>query len=139
MGTMYKICEVDPEGDGRKAHQALISDSENGVVFDIIEARELGVVVRMVSIKYPSAFAQEGSLQSVHLQGVGRVKAKPARDLRPGDVTVWNYGYTDKVESVEPYGKHYLRVKLTSGVRQMKLSRLVAYSDKEPAGGRLAE
>jgi hypothetical protein len=35
-----------------------------------------------------------------HLQGIGSVHAKPAGNLRPGDVTVWNYGYTATVEGI---------------------------------------
>jgi hypothetical protein len=35
-----------------------------------------------------------------HLQGIGAVHAMPADDLRPGDVTVWNYGYTATVEAI---------------------------------------
>lgn len=39
--------------------------------------------------------------RTLHLQGIGRVNAKPAIELEPGDVTIWNYGYTYIVESVD--------------------------------------
>ena len=35
-----------------------------------------------------------------HLQGIGAVHAIPADDLRPGDVTIWNYGYTATVDAI---------------------------------------
>ncbi|MNN72239.1 hypothetical protein D3C81_1882550 [compost metagenome] len=36
----------------------------------------------------------------VQLQGIGRVSAIPARDLKVGDITVWNFGYTSEVIEV---------------------------------------
>lgn len=41
---------------------------------------------------------------SIHLQGVGEYPAKPAGELRPGDVTVWNYGYRYAVVAIAPTG-----------------------------------
>jgi len=40
---------------------------------------------------------------TVKLQGVsGWIKAKPAGELKPGDVIMWNYGYTETVLAVTP-------------------------------------
>lgn len=36
----------------------------------------------------------------VRLQGLGLVNGKPAIDFVPGDVMVWNYGYTSTVRRV---------------------------------------
>lgn len=33
----------------------------------------------------------------IHLQGVGAVRGKEAKDIRAGDVIMWNYGYTSLV------------------------------------------
>lgn len=40
--------------------------------------------------------------KTTHLQGIGSVPAIPARDLKPGDVVRWNYGYTSDVLKVTP-------------------------------------
>ena len=39
-----------------------------------------------------------GKLQ---LQGIGEVSAVRGGDLRVGDTTMWNYGYTDKVTGIK--------------------------------------
>lgn len=44
-------------------------------------------------------------MPSIHLQGVGEFTAKPAGDLQAGDTTVWNYGSTAKVISVQRKSK----------------------------------
>jgi len=31
---------------------------------------------------------------TVQIQSVGRCKGKPAGQLQPGDITIWNFGYT---------------------------------------------
>ncbi len=68
------------------------------------------------------------------LQGMyGEQKAIEAKDLKPGMVTVWNYGYKEIVKSVEPSktGKT-LKVVIVSEEsgniyeRKMKATRLVA-------------
>nr|DAM82781.1 MAG TPA: Elongation factor P (EF-P) KOW-like domain [Caudoviricetes sp.] len=42
-------------------------------------------------------------MATVKLQGIyERRKAIPAAELKPGMVTVWNFGYTETVKSVEP-------------------------------------
>lgn len=41
-------------------------------------------------------------MEKLHLQGIGKVDAVKAKDLRVGDVTVWNYGSLAKVISITP-------------------------------------
>lgn len=48
---------------------------------------------------------REGRPPLVQLQSVGRVEATRAGDLRPGMVTMWNFGGTAEVRKVEPIGK----------------------------------
>jgi hypothetical protein len=43
--------------------------------------------------------------KTIHLQGVGKFQAKPASEIKPGDVLVWNYGSTSTVLTVETRGK----------------------------------
>jgi len=42
---------------------------------------------------------------SVHLQGIGKVTAKPAGELKIGDKTVWNYGFIETIVAIELKGK----------------------------------
>lgn len=46
----------------------------------------------------------------LHLQGVGKVLAKPAGDLHRGDTLMWNYGTTSTVVSVRPVGAKSVEV-----------------------------
>lgn len=79
-------------------------------------------------------------MKTIKLQGIySRQKAIPAADLKPGMVTVWNYGYTETVKSVEPTksGKSVKCVIICdeSGnehVRTMRSTRLVAVKEEEP-------
>ena len=79
-------------------------------------------------------------MNTIKLQGIySRQKAIPAADLKPGMVTVWNYGYTETIKSVEPTksGKSVKCVIVCdeSGnehVRTMRNSRLVAVKEEEP-------
>ena len=42
-------------------------------------------------------------MATVKLQGIYEKKnAIPAAELKPGMVTVWNFGYTETIKSVEP-------------------------------------
>lgn len=42
-------------------------------------------------------------MATVKLQGIyGRKNAIPASELKPGMVTVWNFGFTETVKSVAP-------------------------------------
>ena len=79
-------------------------------------------------------------MNTIKLQGIySRQKAIPAADLKPGMVTVWNYGYTETVKSVEPTksGKSVRCVIVSdeSGnehVRTMRADRLVGVKEEEP-------
>lgn len=33
-------------------------------------------------------------METIHLQGIGKRKAKPAKDLQIGEIIIWNYGKT---------------------------------------------
>lgn len=51
-------------------------------------------------------------MATVKLQGIyERRNAIPAAELKPGMVTVWNFGYTETVKSVEPSLLNVLPVK----------------------------
>ncbi len=69
--------------------------------------------------------------QSVHLQGIGRVTAKPAGEIRVGDDLYWNYGIRYTVVAVEPCGTKSVNVTERSAdgkqyTRRMLKTRLVA-------------
>lgn len=76
---------------------------------------------------------------NIKLQGIhSPQKAIPAGDLKPGMITVWNYGYTETVKSVEPTksGKSVkcLIVSDETGnehTRTMRVDRLVALKEVE--------
>ena len=78
-------------------------------------------------------------MATVKLQGIyGKKNAIPAAELKPGMVTVWNFGYTETVKSVEPTksGKSVKCVIISdeSGeehTRTMRNDRLVAIKQKE--------
>ena len=67
---------------------------------------------------------------TVQLIGCGTAKAIPANDLKVGDVTVWNYGYTESICGIIPKGKQslVLHVACKSGFyqRTVRRNRLVA-------------
>ena len=68
--------------------------------------------------------------QTIHLQGVGKVKAKRADNFKVGDTIVYNYGATAKVKKVSKKGKSVYWDTLSNGkiysVRKNK-DTLVAY------------
>lgn len=78
-------------------------------------------------------------MATVKLQGIyGKKNAITAAELKPGMVTVWNYGYTETVKSVEPTksGKSVKCVIISneSGnehTRTMRADRLVAVKEEE--------
>lgn len=41
----------------------------------------------------------------IHLQSIGEVEAIQVKDIKPGIILLWNFGYTSKVVSVENKGK----------------------------------
>lgn len=79
-------------------------------------------------------------MATVKLQGIyERRNAIPAAELKPGMITVWNFGYTETIKSVEPTksGKSVRCVIISdeSGnehIRTMRADRLVGVKEKEP-------
>lgn len=79
-------------------------------------------------------------MKTIKLQGIHTPqKAIPAAELKPGMVTIWNFGYTETVKSVEPTksGKSVKCVIISdkSGnehIRTMRADRLVAVKEEEP-------
>ena len=73
-------------------------------------------------------------MATVKLQGIyGEKKAIPASELKPGMVTIWNFGYMETIKSVTPTksGKSVKCVIISdeSGrehIRTMRNDRLVA-------------
>ena len=74
---------------------------------------------------------------TVKLQGIpGYLKGTPVKHLRPGDVIMWNYGYTSTVIMVEASrtGKTYTVTLKSSdtgniGPRKMGAERLVVLKE----------
>ena len=68
----------------------------------------------------------------IQLQGIGRVQATEAENIRAGTVLVWNQGVKAKVLDVKPRGKKQLVIKeeYQSGIyeRVVSRSRLVAFA-----------
>lgn len=79
-------------------------------------------------------------MKTIKLQGIHTPqKAITAAELKPGMITVWNYGYTSTVKSIEPTksGKSVKCVIISdeSGnehARTMRADRLVAVKEEEP-------
>lgn len=79
-------------------------------------------------------------MKTIKLQGMQTPqKAIPAAELKPGMVTVWNYGRTETVKSVEPTksGKSVKCVIISNesgneNTRTMRADRLVAVKEEEP-------
>jgi hypothetical protein len=73
----------------------------------------------------------EDKPQTVQLQSIGLVNAKPASEFQVGELTLWNFGYVSEVIAIAPKGKTMLTWTLRSeagtvGTRNVKASRLVA-------------
>lgn len=39
-------------------------------------------------------------MNTIQLQAIGHVPAKPASELKVGDVMIWNFGYTSTVKEI---------------------------------------
>ena len=69
--------------------------------------------------KAPAEPKKTGKPKTIHLQGIyGQHPAVKASELKPGDITVWNGGYTEKIISVEP-SKSGKTVKATTEYKSM--------------------
>ena len=79
---------------------------------------------------------------SIHLQSIGRHKAKPADKLIVGDHTVWNWGSTGEVVSLERRGNSiHTILKFDDGKeypRRFKPGRMVAFLTAEDMAERNA-
>lgn len=74
-------------------------------------------------------------MKTIHLQQIGRTKATEAKNLKVGDVTVWNGGATETITSVEftktkksvYIGIEYVNFygKLVKSIRRLGADRLV--------------
>lgn len=49
-------------------------------------------------------------MKTTRLQGIGIVDAKPAAELKAGDITVWNFGYMHEVLAVEELSPKFVRL-----------------------------
>lgn len=67
----------------------------------------------------------------IHLQGIGMQPAAKAQDLKVGDTTLWNYGYTDKIKDIKPKGKTMITVTFENNrTRNLRKDRYVAVVTK---------
>ena len=64
---------------------------------------------------------------TVQIQSVGRVAGKPAGELKPGDMTIWNFGYKCAVARIVRETKAQVIVEFDDGwQKRMGKTRLVA-------------
>jgi hypothetical protein len=47
----------------------------------------------------------------LHLQSIGDVKGTLAKDLKVGDILMWNYGYQYEVVSVKNVSANFIEIK----------------------------
>ncbi len=65
--------------------------------------------------------------KTVQIQSVGQVPGKAAGDLKPGDRTIWNFGYTHTVGALVRETKSQVIVEFDGGwQKRMGKTRLVA-------------
>lgn len=69
-------------------------------------------------------------MTTTHLQGIGTVNAKPAKDFAPGETMAWNAGETSTVVSTRQVSACYVEITERSNgktfVRRFKSDRLIA-------------
>ena len=83
--------------------------------------------------------------ETIHLQGIGRVPAKPAQDFKSGEFMLWNYYGVGKVEGITKETEKYLTFRLCSpdvwndwnnavrSERRLKKTRLVGIVSRKDA------
>jgi len=68
-------------------------------------------------------------MSTIKLQGIGSTTAKMAKELKIGDITVWNFGSTAKVLAIVSETAKFITFKIeeSTGVytRRLKKNRLV--------------
>lgn len=84
-----------------------------------------------------------GAGQSIHLQTIGQVPAKPASEVKPGDILSWNQAPRAYVAvSVRPVSAQFVELveqNLKTGqtfTRRLRKDKLVAAEEARPAAGR---
>lgn len=69
-------------------------------------------------------------MQTINLQGIGQMMAVPAANIKPGDVLMWNYGYTSTVLAIlsETSKSMVIKTRCEGGIftRRLMKTRLVA-------------
>ncbi len=69
--------------------------------------------------------------KTIQLIQVGKVKAKPAGEVKKGDVLLWNYGEETEVLSVSPKGKKSVIITMKTDsdnwVKSFVKTRLIGY------------
>ena len=65
-----------------------------------------------------------------HLQGIGTVNAKPAKDFAPGEMMAWDGGDTSTVVAIRQVSACFVEITARSNgktfVRKIKNDRLIA-------------
>ena len=69
-------------------------------------------------------------MEKTHLQGMGMVDAILAKDIKVGDILVWNYGYTSSVRQILKETKTQIVIQTLCGdgnvyERRLSKNRLV--------------
>ena len=69
-------------------------------------------------------------MKTIQLIGYGKAEAQPAKNIKVGDTLVWNYGQTEKVDSMQKETKTQIVINVLSEsgkiyTRRMSKERLV--------------
>ena len=83
-------------------------------------------------------------MQTIHLQGIGKVEAKPAQEFQIGEFILWNFGSQSKIVGIAKETKAFITFKLEyplsgrrdwadtgTSERRLKKSRLVGIGSEE--------
>lgn len=74
---------------------------------------------------------------AIHLQGIGKVRAKKAIEFKEGEFMAWNYGFESKVLAIIEETAHFITFAISGDIddkekakstytRRLKKDRLVA-------------
>lgn len=75
-------------------------------------------------------------MQTIHLQGIGEKPAILAKELKIGDVTIWNYGFTETIIGILKQTTKSIVFQIKSnntgyiGQRRLYKNRLVAKMER---------
>lgn len=82
-------------------------------------------------------------MQTIHLQSIGKVEAKPAQDFKVNEFIIWNFGNQSKIVRVVKETKAFITFELTyplsgndwantgTSERRLKKSRLVGIGSEK--------